>query len=193
MKTLTAILILSLCSGCAVFDKAPPRKKHQTVAKDRGDAVSRRNKARVRTEEITKAYPVGRYSDPNDPDVMHERHVVYRREQEPDWNYMPDAPLPLPLGPIVAESNPSSSYYVKTDAELMNAQQKAQADALAEQNRALQKRIATLQQGESQNQAEIDRLKKQLAAIPEPPKPAATPAPSQPSGGKPWENFAEKP
>lgn len=193
MKTLTAILILSLCSGCAVFDKAPPRKKHPTVAKDRGDAVSRRNKARVRTEEITKAYPVGRYSDPNDPDVMHERHVVYRREQAPDWNYMPDVPLPLPLGPIVAESNPSSSYYVKTDAELMNAQQKAQADALAEQNRALQKRIATLQKGESQNQAEIDRLKKQLAAIPErPPKAAATPPPSQP-GGSPWEDFSDKP
>ncbi len=192
MKTLTAILILSLCSGCAVFDQAP--KKHQTIAKHRGDAVSRRNKAQVRTEEITKAYPVGRYSDPDDPDVMHERHTVYRREQALDWNYMPDAPLPLPLGPIVAESNPSSSYYVKTDAELMNAQQKAQADALAEQNRALQKRIATLQQGASQNRDEIDRLKKQLAAIPEvPSKPAATPAPSQPNGARPWENFSDKP
>lgn len=185
MKPLIFILILSLCSGCAVFDKAP--KKQKTVAKERGDASSRKKKPRVRTEEITKAYPVGRYSDSDE--VMHERHVVYRREQAPDWDYMPDASLPLPLGPVVAESSPSSSYYVKTDAELMNAQQKAQADALAEQNRTLQTRISTLQQSESENREEIDRLKKQLANIPEPVAPPAPPPPT----GEPWEDFTEQP
>jgi hypothetical protein len=36
--------------------------------------------ASVRTPEKLKAYPVGRYEDPNDPEVMHEGHTVYRAE-----------------------------------------------------------------------------------------------------------------
>ena len=191
MKSLCALLILSLCSACAVLPKAPSHKKH-TVAKERGNAVSREKKAKVRTEELVKAYPVGRYSDPNDPDTMHERHTLYRREESANWDYLPDQPEALPLGPVVAESNPSSSYYVKTDAELMNAQQKAQADALAEQNRALQKRIASLQQKDSGSQAEIDRLKRELASMPAP-KPASAPTtdPAPQSNSRPWEKFSE--
>lgn len=193
MKSLCALVILSLCSACAVLPKAPSHKKH-TVANERGNADSRKKKAKVRTEELVKAYPVGRYTDPNDPDTMHERHTLYRREESANWNYLPDQPEALPLGPVVAESNPSSSYYVKTDAELMNAQQKAQADALAEQNRALQKRIASLQQKDSGSQAEIDRLKKQLASIPAPtPAPAATTAAPPSSSSRPWEDFTDKP
>lgn len=191
MKSLCALVILSLCSACAVLPKAPSQKKH-TVAKERGNAVSRGKKAKVRTEELVKAYPVGRYCDPNDPDTMHERHTLYRREESANWDYLPDQPEALPLGPVVAESNPSSSYYVKTDAELMNAQQKAQADALAEQNRALQKRIASLQQKDSGSQAEIDRLKRELASMPAP-KPAPAPAPdaAPQSNSRPWEKFSE--
>lgn len=191
MKSLCALLILSLCSACAVLPKAPSHKKHN-VAKERGNAVSRRNKAQVRTEELVKAYPVGRYSDPNDPDTMHERHTLYRREESVNWDYLPDQPEALPLGPVVAESNPSSSYYVKTDEELMNAQQKAQADALAEQNRALQKRIASLQQKDSGSQAEIDRLKRELASMPAPKTASAPAAQSAPqSNSRPWEKFSE--
>ena len=39
--------------------------------------------ASVRTPEQVKAYPVGRYEDPNDPDVMHEGHTIYRAETSP--------------------------------------------------------------------------------------------------------------
>jgi len=191
MKVLSALLIASFCPACAVLHKTPAQKKH-TVAHERGHTDSRRKKARVRTEELVKAYPVGRYTDPNDPDTMHERHTLYRREESANWNYLPDQPEALPLGPVVAESNPSSSYYVKTDAELMNAQQKAQADALAEQNRALQKRIADLQQKDSGNQSEIAQLKKQLASIPKP-APATPTATPPSSSSRPWEDFTDKP
>jgi len=115
--------------------------------------------------EIVKAYPVGRYIDPNFPDQMHERHTVYRREQTAEWNYRPSKAYALPLGPVVAKSNPSSSYFTKTDSEQINAQQKAYAEALLEQNVALKRRIDELQQKEStiQNlQSEIERLKKEL-------------------------------
>jgi hypothetical protein len=112
-----------------------------------------------------KAYPVGRYIDPNFPDQVHERHIVYRRENAAEWNYRPSKPYPLLLGPVVAESNPSSSYYSKTNSEQINAQQKAYAEALLEQNVALKKRIDELRQKDStiQNlQTEIERLKKEL-------------------------------
>jgi hypothetical protein len=52
----------------------------------------------VRTPETVKAYPVGRYTDPNFSNEMHERHTLYRREQTADWNYRPSQPQTLPLG-----------------------------------------------------------------------------------------------
>jgi hypothetical protein len=96
---------------------------------------------------------------------MHERHPVYRREQAAEWNYRPSKPYALPLGPVIAESNHSLSYYTKTNSEQINAQQKAYAEALLEQSVALKRRIDELQQKDStiQNlQTEIERLKKEL-------------------------------
>jgi len=99
----------------------------------------------VRTPETLKAYPVGRYTDPNFPQEMHERHTVYRREQEAGWDYHPSQPYALPLGPVVARSNPSPSYYAKTNKQQISAQQDAYAKALLEQNHVLKQRIDALQ------------------------------------------------
>lgn len=168
MKYLISILALSACAGCA------SRKEPVTVAIVSGTSVSAKKLPSVRIPETVKAYPVGRYTDPNYPDEMHERHTVYRREQSPDWNYLPDPPVAVPLGPTVAASNPSPSYYAKAEGEL-NAQQRAYAEALQEQNRAMKKRIETLQQEAGKVQGlekEIDLLKKQIDDTPEP---AATP------------------
>lgn len=167
MKYLIPIVAVCLCSGCATR-KAVKSDPPTTVP---GTSISQKRMPSVRTPETVKAYPVGRYSDPNFPDAMHERHTVYRREQSPDWNYLPDPPYALPLGPTVANSNPSPSYYVRAEGEMMNAQQRAYAEALQEQNRAMKKRIESLQ-GEAgkipELQQEIDRLKKQLDAVPIP-------------------------
>ena len=73
---------------------------------------------------------MGRYTDPHFAEAMHERHTLYRREQAAEWNYRPSNTYALPLGPVVAESNPSPSDHAATDAEQMNAQQKAYAEAL---------------------------------------------------------------
>jgi hypothetical protein len=120
---------------------------------------------KVRTPEIVKAYPVGRYIDPDFPDQMHERHTVYRRENAAEWNYRPSRPYALPLGPVIAESYPYRSYYIKTNSQQINAQQKAYAEALLEQSVALKRRIDELQHKDStiQNlQTELERLKKKL-------------------------------
>jgi hypothetical protein len=119
----------------------------------------------IRTPETVKAYPVGRYSDPNFPDEMHERHTLYRREQGAAWNYHPSRPQALPLAPVTAVSSPSPSYYASTNAEQINAQQKAYAQALREQNRVMKERIDALQKNESaikSLQSEVERLRKEL-------------------------------
>jgi len=180
MKYLIPIVAaVCLCSGCATR-KAVKSDPPTAVP---GTSISQKKMPNVRTPETVKAYPVGRYSDPNFPDAMHERHTVYRREQSPDWNYLPDPPYALPLGPTVANSNPSPSYYVRADGETMNAQQRAYAEALQEQNRAMKKRIDSLQ-GDAGNipelEQEIDRLKKQLDAVP---VPMDAPSPEPDSSG----------
>lgn len=166
MKYLISIVALSVCAGCATR-KEPISKSVAVVS---GTSISAKRLPTVRTPETVKAYPVGRYTDPNYPDEMHERHTVYRREQSPNWNYLPDPPVALPIGPAMAASNPSPSYYAKAEGEL-NAQQRAYADALQEQNRAMKKRIESLQQEAGKVQGlekEIDRLKKQIDDTPEP-------------------------
>jgi hypothetical protein len=103
--------------------------------------------ASVRTPEQLKAYPVGRYEDPNDPDVMHEGHTVYRAESSPDWNTAPNEPTDLPLGPgEMAAADPAQQHTALT-AEL--EQRLKQEDQLLqttyEQNEKLAQEIHSLQ------------------------------------------------
>jgi hypothetical protein len=160
MKFLCCVILLSLLAGCAA------KKESRSVRVEvPATGISSDDVPKVRTPEIVKAYPVGRYIGPNFPDQMHERHTIYRREHAAEWNYRPSKPYPLLLGPVVAESNPSSSYYSKTNSEQINAQEKAYAEALLEQNVALKRRIDELQQKDSTIQSlqgEIERLKKEL-------------------------------
>lgn len=191
MKAIPVLLTLCLFSGCATLDKLARRDGKQIVP-ERTIPSSPRRSAKVRTDEKVKAYPVGRYSEPDLPEVMHERHTIYRVEQSPDWNYLPDDPYALPLGPIVAESTPSSSYYLKSDAEMLDGQQRAQIDALREQNQALQKRIESLNRDQSGNeklQAEIERLKAELDSLPSLEPPAASSTPPEPPA-QPWSDFS---
>jgi hypothetical protein len=43
----------------------------------------------TRYPEVLHAYHIGRYADPNDDLIMHERHVVYRVEDNTRWNFHP--------------------------------------------------------------------------------------------------------
>ena len=155
MKFLCCIILLSLLAGCATKKEIRSVRRVEVPA----TAIASDVVPKVRTPETVKAYPVGRYIDPNFPDQMHERHTVYRREHAAEWNYRPSKPYALPLGPVIAESNPSSSYYTKTNSEQISAQQKAYAEALLEQNVALKRRIDELQQKDStiQNLQERNR------------------------------------
>ena len=169
MKYLIPVLLLGLLSGCATHKTVKP-ENYPAVA---GTSVPESSLGRVRTPEAVKSYPTGRYTDPDFPDDMHERHTLYRKEQSADWNYRPGGPYAYPL----VMSDPTPSYYVKTDGDQRNAQQKAYAAALEEQNAAMKKRIESLQQEAGKVpglQQQVDQLKQQLDA-----EPLATPTPKR--------------
>jgi len=108
----------------------------------------------VRYSENIKAYPVGRYIDPNNGLIMHERHTIYRVETTPKWNLNPNAPATVPLGPPLGLIDPA-----KHDAPM-------NADAIAEVNRQKAATQALLAQGPKISQA-ISQLTAAVQAISE--------------------------
>ena len=177
MKHLFPVLLLGLLSGCATH-KTVKSENYPAVA---GTSVPQSTLSRVRTSEVVKSYPTGRYTDPDFPDDMHERHTLYRKEQSADWNFRPSGPYAYP----VVVSDPTPSYYVKTDGDQRNSQQKAYATALEEQNTAMKKRIELLQKDSDKVpilENQVRDLKEQLDA-----EPLASPTPKKqdPSDEKP--------
>ena len=126
-----------------------------------------------------KAYPVGRYQDPNDPDVMHEGHTIYRAETSAQWDTDPNQPTSLPLGPgEMATADPSQEHTALT-AEL--EQRLKQEDQLLqttyEQNERLAEEIKALQ---AQQQHALLPIPPAEPAVAAPQSKPPTDAPSQP-------------
>ena len=88
MKFCHVIILLCLSLGCAT------RKETRSIRTPeiRAAMVATAETPKIRTPETVKAYPVGRYTDPNFPEEMHERHTIYRREESAGWNYHPSQP-----------------------------------------------------------------------------------------------------
>jgi hypothetical protein len=61
----------------------------------------------LRQSETIKVYGVNRYIDAGDPRVMHERHAIYRLEQQPAWvTRSPRSHSEIILGPVVGLRKP---------------------------------------------------------------------------------------
>ena len=90
------------------------RSKESTADKlasfrDREPAVAQESSGSnsVRQGETIKAYGVNRYVDANDSRMMHERHAVYRLEQQPAWvTRSPKSQNEILLGPVVGLKKP---------------------------------------------------------------------------------------
>ena len=165
-----ALLYVLFCSACAVH-RPPAFPPEPAAVVGAGTTLSSKEVVEIRTPETVKAYPVGRYTDPNFPNEMHERHKLYRREEAANWNYEPSEPYALPLGPTIAESTPSPSNYLVADTEEIKAQQQAYADSLGEQNRALQTRLNALLQEEAaikELKSELEQVKRGAEALSKP-------------------------
>jgi hypothetical protein len=61
----------------------------------------------IRQNGVVKVYGVNRYVDPADPTMMHERHAIYRLEQQPSWvTRSPKKHPEVILGSVVGLRNP---------------------------------------------------------------------------------------
>jgi hypothetical protein len=104
MKTYLFIAILLLTCGCASKPKPRVVKMPTPVS---GTVLPSQGIESIRNSENLKAYPVGRYVDPNSNLVMHERHTIYRVETTAKWNLHPNGPVTVPLGPPVGVIDPA--------------------------------------------------------------------------------------
>ena len=141
---------LVFCAGCestprkaAVVSTLPPAAPE--IAPVSGTDLDQTNVEKVRVSETLKSYPVGRYVDPHDPNVMHEAHVVYRKEAGASWNLNPNAPTVVPLGPMIAVADPAKTPTpLPPELEQKMAEQNQLVASLIEQNEALTKELAKL-------------------------------------------------
>ena len=185
MKLSLLISIPFLLGACAT---KPARVVDMSARAVPGTTLPNDGIESVRYAENLKAYPLGRYVDPNNRRIMHEGHSIYRVETTAKWNLHPNEPVVVPLGPVrvrdsartlspagdelVAELNQQKEA---TKAMLQGGQvvtQKLgelagklqQAQQMAAQNAQLKQEVDTARQ-------RLDLLEEQLRA-----KPSATPA-----------------
>ena len=74
------LIPLVFLSACSTSPKLTLRPQQPPAATDTTG---------TRYPEVLHAYHIGRYADPNDDLIMHERHVVYRVEDNTRWNFHP--------------------------------------------------------------------------------------------------------
>lgn len=138
-------LVLMLGAGCTTTKKNPSVAEAPPPVPVSGTDLDQANTEKVRSAETLKAYPIGRYVDPRDPNVMHESHVVYRKETGSSWNLAPNAPTVVPLGPTLAVSDGATQPSpLPAELEQKVAEQNQLMAALVEQNEALAAELTKL-------------------------------------------------
>ncbi|MGH7968515.1 MAG: hypothetical protein ACREIC_07305, partial [Limisphaerales bacterium] len=103
MKKLILLIPLLFLPACATKKPVVVRMPHSVP----GTTLPSEDIESVRYGENLKAYPVGRYVDPNNSLVMHEAHTVYRVETTSKWNLHPNGPASIPAGPVVGIIDPA--------------------------------------------------------------------------------------
>jgi hypothetical protein len=92
-----------------------------------------------------KVYSLGRYEDPADPDLLHEAHLVYRRETASRWNLQPGPTGQVLIGNRITPADPKAGPL---------------------QVQELQAIIQQLQREQAENRAALERLRKLLEQLP---------------------------
>ncbi len=102
------LLCLLTCGGCLQNPcKAPyprldslPIECYEAPTKNSSSppCIPLKNEANVRLSEHVKAYAVNRYIDPANQRIMHERHVMYRIEEDPNWRLATDDSKQILIG-----------------------------------------------------------------------------------------------
>ena len=144
LALVSGALVLLLGAGCAT-NRKPSVAEAPPPVPVAGTDLDQHKVEKVRMGETLRAYPIGRYVDPRDPNVMHESHVVYRKEAGANWNLAPNAPTVVPLGPVLAVSDGATQPNpLPAELEQKVAEQNQLMAALIEQNEALAVELAKL-------------------------------------------------
>lgn len=112
LKPVSAALLALLPAACA-SKPAPPTEAEVLNKLDPARwqvqrEIPMESTANVSNAAEIKAYPVGRYVDAANPSILHERHVIYRRERDESWRRDTSQGHGILLGPTVGLSNPVS-------------------------------------------------------------------------------------
>lgn len=110
LKPVSAALLAVLPAACA-GRPSPPTEAEVLAQLDPARWQAQReipmeSTAHVSNPAEIKAYPVGRYVDAANPAILHERHVIYRRERDESWRRDVAAGQSIGRGPAAGGSNP---------------------------------------------------------------------------------------
>lgn len=119
-----------------------------------GTALQIKGIQSVRYAENIKAYPLGRYIDPNNSRIMHEGHSIYRVETTAKWNLHPNEPVPMPRGPFHIRDSARTTAPVGDELVAQLNQQKEATRAIMQGGEVVSQKLGELS-GKLQQTQEI--------------------------------------
>lgn len=133
-----------------------------------------RKKPIVWAPGVVKAYPVNRYIDPANRRIMHERHVLYRRESDGGWILDVPPDQQAIVGPVVAtgERNRPALLRKELASELArqkqaSAQLEAEAKKVADRQEEMTRHLVEFTQTVRGSQGNLVRVNEMGASITE--------------------------
>ena len=116
--------------------------------------------------DLVAPYTTGRYVDPRDPNVVHEAHTIYRREQTSRANLAPPEFLVLP--PVASPSATNGTALLRDALTAELNQQRATSKAIIQQAGEINKQLLQIDIRTKEFNdalAEAARLRKELEAV----------------------------
>ena len=132
----------------------------------------------LRSPEVVRAYQMGRYVDPNQGAILHERHPIYRIEAGPRWNLraplgnsLPpvalDPPRDSALSPIPLQDELRAEIHHQRNVSATVAYKAVQLTSAFEQLQSALKASAAAAQGQAFLVAQVGELEHQMQALQE--------------------------
>jgi hypothetical protein len=193
MKTMGILTaVTALLVGCTSTKKEPETRRmpqFMPVTDLGGTYVEPSQLECLRLPEVAKGYSIGRFIDPMDATVMHERSVVYRVEDGAAWNLQANRPVDVPFdgtpkahvyrderelrAEITAKANKQREYYQMMRAAQIRALSKMeafkktveQARKLAQMNTNLIEEIRTMKKHDEKLESEVKQLNDKLKVV----------------------------
>ena len=185
----TGLVLLSACAS-------QPRVVvvHEPNPEQPPTHIPLQSEANVSIPGTIKAYPVARYIDPSNPRIMHERHVIYRREEDEQWRLASNARKQILIGNLMSDSR-QERHAAPYAQELPNLLRKNEEEAQAlnatmqsqmQQNGAIVESIHNLGKGMESLNDRLGVVEKQVRdpnyRPPKPPPKSQTQPAQSPSG-----------